>query len=68
LCPFEGTDQANVTVPAATVLGVGLKKSLATVIVVLAPPPPPPPPPPYGDVESEHPASARMATVLIQNV
>jgi OmpA-OmpF porin, OOP family len=35
----------NVTAPAATVLGVGLKKSLPTVIVELEPPPPPPPPP-----------------------
>jgi hypothetical protein len=46
VCPLEGVAQLNVTCPAETVLGVGLKKSLPTVMVELLPPPPPPPPPP----------------------
>jgi hypothetical protein len=50
VCPFEGVFQEKVTVPAGTVLGVGLKKSLPTVMVVLCPPPPESPPPPEGDV------------------
>jgi hypothetical protein len=42
----------NVTGPAGTVLGVGLKKSFPTVIVVLEPPPP------SEEVELLQPASA----------
>jgi hypothetical protein len=44
VCPFDGVAQLNVTAPADTVSGVGLKKSLPTVMVVARPPLPPLPP------------------------
>jgi hypothetical protein len=60
--PFDGVAQENVTVPADTVLGVGLKKSLRTAIVVLLPPLPPLEP-----VESLQATSAKHAAATIQD-
>jgi hypothetical protein len=73
VCPFDGVAQRNVTDPAGTVTGVGLKKSLPIVMSVADPPPPPlplppPPPPPYGEVELSHPTSVRAAAVTIQDM
>src|SRR5690242_19387484 len=47
--PFEGVDHVKVTVPAATVSGVGEKRLFLTEMLAVEPPvpPPPPPPPPY---------------------
>src|SRR2546423_6525447 len=38
LCEFDAFDHVNVTCPAATVSGVGLKELLVTVMLVLCPP------------------------------
>jgi hypothetical protein len=62
VCPFDGVAHANVTVPADTVSGVGLKKSFRTAIVVLLPPLPPLEP-----VESLHATSATYAAATIQD-
>jgi hypothetical protein len=62
VCPFDGVLHENVTVPADTVLGVGLKKSLPTTIVVLLPPPPPLEP-----VASLQATSAKHAAATIQD-
>src|SRR5258707_6484366 len=48
--PCDAVDQLNVTVPAATVSGVGEKKSLLTPIVALWPPCRVPAPPYVGEL------------------